>query len=122
MFLSTRQMRHFAELVADVIDDMLAADFEDGFAADGELPDAFPGAETAFRELIRTGGPRPYDWHAEEASREVVPIAGWERRHARPATIAALRVRRSRPGQVEATPEYCTAPIRTIGADSTPCH
>lgn len=115
-------MRHFAELVADVIDDMLAADFEDGFAADGELPDDFPGAETAFRELIRASDARPYDWHAEAALREVVPIAGWERRHARPATTAAPRARRSRPGQVEATPALCTTPVRTIDAGSPPCH
>ena len=115
-------MRHFAELVADVIDDMLAADFEDGFAADNELPDEFPGAETAFRELIRTSGTRPYDWRAEESLREVVPIAGWERRHARPATARPVRARRSRPGQVEAIPTPCTAPARTINADSTPCH
>ena len=121
-------MRRFAELVADVIDDMLVADFEDGFAIDGELPEEFSGADSAFRELARAGGAPVYDWHAEDptifanGSREGMPIAGWERRHARPSTAAASRAQRRRPGHVEAAPEYCTAPVRTVGADQASCH
>lgn len=121
-------MRRFGELVADVIDDMLAADFEDGFAVDGAVPNEIPGADTAFRELTRTTGTLLYDWCTDEATffpigaRESAPIAGWERRHARSATTAAARAQqRRRPGQVDTAPAYCAAPIRTIEAGSAPC-
>jgi hypothetical protein len=119
-------MRRFSELVADVIDDMLAADFEDGFAPDGEIPHEIPGAHTAFRELTRTTATLPYDWSLDDITlstgrREAVPIAGWERRHARPATIAAARAQRRRPGQVETSPASCTAPVRTIDSGTGPC-
>jgi hypothetical protein len=128
MFLSTRQMRRFGELVADVIDDMLAADFEDGFAIEGEGPDEIPGAHNAFREFARTADLLPYDWSIDatvfpNGSRDVPTVTAWERRHARAATVAVpARTQRRRPGQVEATPAACTAPIRTVGGDAAPCH
>jgi hypothetical protein len=121
-------MRRFSEMVADVIDDMLAADFEDGFAFDGQIPSEMPGADTAFRELTRTTATLPYDWSVDEdtifsrGSRDAGPIPGWERRHARAATVAAAtRVPRRRPGQVPTSCAPCSAPIHTVDGGSTSC-
>jgi hypothetical protein len=113
MFLSTRQMRRFAELVADVIDDMLAADFEDGFAVEDDFSYELPIVDDRAGLALAAGDwPRP-----ATGGREPAPIPSWDRRHARPATAAAARAQqRRRPGQVDAAPTPCSAPLRRSAA------
>lgn len=88
-------MRSLAILVADVLDEMLAADFEDGFAPLEEThgdADWMAIHELALRDRSRSPHPRRPD-----------------------ANAGTSRGRHRRPGQVPTSPMPCVSPVRGCG-------